>query len=282
MKRFIELRKEAKSLEESSNDDDYTLFGIASDIDGIDDATERLKAFEKAYKHLLDAVEAGTDESGKRGKGWWNFDIFNWFTTSDAKSDLGEMQKKVIDDIQYRINNLDLSKGEEELKKFFKLMDTEMYATSLANIENLYPEEEWAKVLKERLDAVREMYEQMDEVSARSGIEQLKNFNDVSKQIRDNNTEAIKDSYQRERKQLENQRKDEIEAAKGNQELILSIEAKYSRLRQDLLDQHNKDLKAKSEKATADAKKAEEDKYNTAVHESGHAIINKLWYTLLC
>ena len=259
LKRFIEIRKEAKSLEESSNDDDYTLFGIASDIDGIDDATERLQAFEKAYKHLLDAVEAGTDESSAIDGSWLRS---LWTTKKDAKADLGEMQKKVVDDIQYRINNLDLSKGKEELKKFFELMDTEMYATSLANIENLYPEEEWAKVLKERLDAVREMYEQMDEVSARSGIEQLKNFNDVSKQIRDNNTEAIKDSYQRERKQLENQRKDEIEAAKGNQELILSIEAKYSRLRQDLLDQHNKELKEKSEKAAADAKKAEEDKYN--------------------
>lgn len=259
LKKFVQIRKEMKSLEESSKDDDYTLFGIASDIDGIDDATERLKAFEKAYKQLLDAVEAGTDESAAIDGSWLRS---LWTTKKDAKADLGEMQKKVIDDIQYRINNLDLSKGEEELKKFFKLMDTEMYATSLANIENLYPEEEWAKVLKERLDAVREMYEQMDEVSARSGIEQLKNFNDVSKQIRDNNTEAIKDSYQRERKQLENQREDEIKAAKGNQELILSIEAKYSRLRQELLDQHNKDLKAKSEKAAADAKKAEEDKYN--------------------
>lgn len=262
LKKFIQIREEMKSLEESSKDDDYTLFGIASDIDGIDDATQRMKAFEKAYKHLLDAVEAGTDESGKRGKGWWNFDIFNWFTTSDAKADLGEMQKKVIDDIQYKINNLDLSKGEEAFKEFFDKLDEEMYATSLANIENLYPDEEWAKVLKERLDAVREMYEQMDEVSARSGIEQLKNFNDVSKQIRDNNTEAIEDSYQREKKQLKNQREDEIKAAEGNEQLILSIKAKYYRLEKDLLDQHIKDVNAKNEKAAADAKKAEEDKYN--------------------
>lgn len=262
LQKFIEIRKEMKSLEESSQDDDYTLFGIASDIDGIDDAKKRVEAFEKAYKHLLDAVEAGTDESGKRGKGWWNFDIFNWFTTSDAKSDLGEMQKKVIDDIQYRINNLDLSKGEEAFEEFFNKLDEEMYATSLANIENLYPEEEWAKVLKERLDAVREMYEQMNEISARSGIEQQKNFNDVSKQIRDNNTEAIEDSYQREKKQLKDQREDEIKAAEGNKQLILSIEAKYNRLEQDLNERHSKDLKAQREKEAADAKKAEEDKYN--------------------
>lgn len=259
LKKFIEIRKDMKSLEESSKDDDYTLFGIASDIDGIDEAEERIKAFEKAYKHLLDAVEAGADESAAIDGSWLRS---LWTTKSDAKADLGEMQKKVIDDIQYKINNLDLSKGEEELKKFFELMDTEMYATSLANIENLYPEEEWAKVLKERLDAVREMYEQMDEVSARSGIEQLKNFNNITKQIRDNNTEAIKDSFEREKAQLKNQREDEIKAAEGNKQLILSIEAKYNRLEQDLIDQHNKDLKAKKEKEAADAKKAEEDKYN--------------------
>lgn len=259
LKKFIQIREEMKSLEESSKDDDYTLFGIASDIDGIDDATQRMKAFEDAYKHLLDAVEAGADESAAIDGSWLRS---LWTTKKDAKADLGEMQKKVIDDIQYKINNLDLSKGEEELKKFFKLMDTEMYATSLANIENLYPEEEWAKVLKERLDAVREMYEQFDEISARSGIEQLKNFNDITKQIRDNNTEAITDEYKREKAQLKNQREDEIKAAEGNKQLILSIEAKYNRLEQDLANRQAKDLKAKREKETADAKKAEEDKYN--------------------
>lgn len=262
LQKFIKLRDEFKSLEESSNDDDYTLFGIASDIDGIDEAEKRVKEFEKTYTKLLDAVESGTDESGKRGKGWFNFDIFNWFTTSDAKADLGEMQKKVIEDIQYRINNLDLSKGTGELEKFLNKIDTEMYATSLANIENLYPEEDWAKVLKERLDAVREMYEQMDDLSAKSKNEQIKNQKDIAKQIRNNNTEAIEDSYQREKKQLQDQREDEIEAAKGNQKLIISIKKKYNRLEQDLVDQHNKDLKSKREKAAADAKKAEEDKYN--------------------
>lgn len=259
LKKFIQIREDMKSLEESSKDDDYTLFGIASDIDGIDDATQRMKAFEDAYKHLLDAVEAGADESAAIDGSWLRS---LWTTKKDAKADLGEMQKKVIDDIQYKINNLDLSKGEEELKKFFELMDTEMYATSLANIENLYPEEEWAKVLKERLDAVREMYEQFDEISARSGIEQLKNFNDITKQIRDNNTEAIKDSFERQKEQLKNQREDEIKAAEGNQELINSIKKKYNRLELDLIEQHNKDLKAQNEKAAADAKKAEEDKYN--------------------
>ena len=178
------------------------------------------------------------------------------------------MQKKVIDDIQYRINNLDLSKGEEALEEFFKKMDTEMYATSLANIENLYPEEEWAKVLKERLDAVREMYEQMNEISAQSKIEQQKNDNDIAKQIRDNKTEGILESYEREKAQLKNQMEDEIKAAKGNKELILSIEAKYNRLQKDLNEQHNKDLEAQNEKAAADATKSTVKKINAQVEKT--------------
>jgi len=60
---------------------------------------------------------------------------------------LAEAEKAIISDIQYRINNLDLSKGTEEIKKFIDLLDTPMYQTSLANIEKLFPEDEYARVL---------------------------------------------------------------------------------------------------------------------------------------
>jgi hypothetical protein len=40
---------------------------------------------------------------------------------------LAEAEKAIISDIQYRINNLDLSKGVDEIKKFIDLLDTPMY-----------------------------------------------------------------------------------------------------------------------------------------------------------
>lgn len=241
LQQFIKITDKAQSLNESATDDNYTWFGIASNIENVED-------FTKAYEKLLKAVESGKDENFGKGFSSW------WFTASDAKSDLGEMQKKVIGDIQDRINNIDLSKGKQELESFFEKIDSEMYKTSLDNIENLYPEEEWAQVLKERLDALRDMYEQWDEMSNEQKINELNNLKDVNKQIRDNNTEAIADDYERQMAQLQNQLQDEIEAAEGNQSLILSIRKKYNRMEIDLIKQHNDQIKSENEARIAQEK----------------------------
>lgn len=270
---FVKARKDAKSLEEGTKDDDYTFFGKASDIEDIDDATERLKRFREVYFELQAAVEAGNDETGKRGKGWYNFDIFNWFTTSDAKSDFGEMQKQVIKDLQYQINNLDLSKGSDELKRFYELLQDPMYASAIANVENLYPEEEWTQVLKKRLEQVQSMYEQITETAKESAeaelayneklyeqrIQRLESENERRRRVRNNLTEAIEDEYERELQALYNAQADEIEAArkqgaemlklnadkvdveKAVEEEISSINKKYNRLEMDMLKKHQED-----------------------------------------
>ena len=251
--KFNGARGGSKSLENSTKNDDYTWFGKASDIDGIEDATERLNEFKKVYFELMEAVESGNDESGKRGEGWWNFDIFNWFTTSDAKSDLGEMQQQIIKDLQYQINNIDLSKGTEAVREFYELLQDPMYATALANIENLFPEEEWAQVLKKRIEQVQAMYEQFDEAAKESAelriaeekriTKELVDYQTrITKSVRDNNVEAIKDEKKRELEALKNAKRDELDAAEGNLELIVSINKKYNRLEMDMLKKHNQDI----------------------------------------
>ena len=194
---------------------------------------DNLEEFRKEYENLLDAVEANTDS--KQGK---SLIERIWYTKSDAKSDLGVMQKRIIEDLQYQINNLDLSKGIEEIGRFVTMLDDEMYSTALANVENLFPEKEWATVLKQRIEQVRDMYKQMDDAAQNSA--------DVASErlrtIRDNETEAIRDEKERDLKTLRNQMADEIKAAKGDQELIISIRAKYQRLEEDMLKKHNDSL----------------------------------------
>lgn len=253
LKQFIDVAGKAKSLEESATDDNYTWFGIASSIKDIED-------FKKSYNDLLQAVEAGKDE--KLGKGLSAL----WFTASDAKADLGEMQKKVISDIQNQINNLDLSKGKGELESFFKKMDEEMYKTSLDNIENLFPEQEWASVLNERLSALRDMYESWDEMSRDQAVNDINRQKEVNKQIRDNNTEGISDDYERQKEQLRNQLNDEIEAAQGNNELIISIKKKYQRLELDMEKQHNEKLKSERE-AALDKEKSDREALNAILRQ---------------
>lgn len=242
LKEFSSVRGDGKSLLNNLTNGD-TWF--AESVDSIEE-------FQARYNKLMKAVEAGTDETGKRGKGWWNLDIFNWFTTSDAKADLGEMQIAVIKDLQYQINNLDLSKGTEEIRRFYELLQDPMYASSLANVENLFPEEEWAQVLKNRVEQIQSMYEQFDDAAKESVkirlqeeerltkelVEYQKN---VAKQVRDNNTEAIEDEYERELQALKNAKRDELDAAQGNLELIVSINKKYNRLEMDMLKKHQED-----------------------------------------
>lgn len=236
---LINKRKEYQTLEEGSAKDGnrYTLFGSASDVAEIEDAEKRVKEFEKTYLELLKAVQTGKDEAG----GNW------WFTASDARSDLAEMQKIVVNDIQNEFANLDLTQTGDDLykalKKVFDKMDTEMYSTAFANIENLFPEEEWAKVLKARVDQVRDMYEQLGDLDNQYGQEQTA----LAKRIRDNYTSAIADEAERARKELENSYNDEIEAAAKNKKEIASINAKYARLRVDQEKQLNDQLKNEAE-----------------------------------
>ena len=230
LQEFIKLRDDSKKLE-----DNLSAKGLTQSW-----SINNIEEFRKEYEQLLKAVEGGTDMwATSDRKGDWLSRLF--FTASDAKSDLGVMQKRVIQDIQDRINNIDLSKGTQELEEFFKVLDDEMYKTSLENIENLFPEEEWAAVLKKRLESLRDFFNQAKEASAQ--LDEV--IKARLKTIRNNETEAIKENQARELKALRNAMADEIEAAKNDQEIIASIKAKYQRLELEMLDRHHKEILAK-------------------------------------
>ena len=236
LKEFVATRdkwekknKDYKSLDENLGSGGLTQWSKFDDI----------RQFREEYVKLMKAVEANTDVKAlDDDAGFWSK---LWYTKKDAKSDLGVMQKRVIQDLEHQINNLDLSKGMSEIEGFLSLLEDEMYRTSLDNIENLFPEEEWAQVLKKRIESIRDMYNQIDEAAKNSSDTQI----EQQQRVRDNTTEAIKDEQEREIKALRNQMQDEITAAKGDQELILSIRAKYQRLESDMLKKHNKDKLSK-------------------------------------
>lgn len=202
--------------------------------------TESVKSiddFQKRYEKLMKAVQLGKDENLGEGFGSWF-----WFTADDAKSDLAVMQKTIIKDIQNMFTDIDLTKSgdelEAELENVFSKLDTDMYATAFANIENLFPEEDWAKVLKARVEQVREMYNELKDLDDEYGQEQV----ELAKRIRNNYTEAIADERERAKKQLEDSYQDEIKAAANNEKEIASIDAKYARLRADLEKETNQEI----------------------------------------
>lgn len=206
-----------------------------------------MEDFTKQFEILQKAVQAGTDrfkvlkdeskEVQKQFGGNW-FNEF-WNTASDAAADFGEVQKAVISDIQYRISTLDLSKGEEEIKKFLDLLDTPMYQTSLANIEKLFPEDEYAKVLAANIKQIQDYYSQISNLQKEAEVEAQRNM----EQITSNNIAAIRNRFQRERAELENNYQKELKDAADNEELKASITNKYNTQRQALLKSQGNEVR---------------------------------------
>ena len=230
--------KGAKPLE--NNLDTNNTWFTGSDIKSVEDFTKQFELLQKAVQAGTDRFKVLKNESKevkeKFGGNWFNE---FWNTASDAAADFGEMQKAVISDIQYRISTLDLSKGEQEIKKFIDLLDTPMYQTSLANIEKLFPEDEYARVLSANIRQIQDYYSQISNLQKEAEVEAQR----TAEQIASNNVAAIRNRFQRERAELNNSYQQELRDAADNEELKQSIRNKYATQRANLLKSQGNEVK---------------------------------------
>ena len=228
--------KSAKPLDLSAGNTWFT----GAEIKTMEDFTKQFEILQKAVQAGTDRFKVLKDESKEvqeQFKGNW-FNEF-WNTAGDAAADFGEVQKAVISDIQYRISTLDLSKGEQEIKKFLDLLDTPMYQTSLANIEKLFPEDEYAKVLAANIKQIQDYYSQISNLQKEAEVEAQRNM----EQITSNNIAAIRNRFQRERAELENNYQKELKDAADNEELKASITNKYNSQRANLLKSQGNEVR---------------------------------------
>lgn len=232
-------RKENVKPLENNLDTNNTWF-TGADVRNVED-------FTKQFELLQKAVQAGTDRVKalkKETTAWyevWKSQYWDelWQTEGDARADLAEAEKAIISDIQYRINNLDLSKGTQEIKKFIDLLDTPMYQTSLANIEKLFPEDEYARVLSANINQIRDYYSQISNLQKEAEVEAQR----TAEQIASNNVAAIRNRFQRERAELNNSYQNELRDAADNEELKQSIRNKYATQRANLLKSQGNEVK---------------------------------------
>lgn len=228
--------KSAKPLDLSAGNTWFT----GAEIKTMEDFTKQFEILQKAVQAGTDRFKVLKDESKEVqeqfGGNWFNE---FWNTASDAAADFGEVQKAVISDIQYRISTLDLSKGEEEIKKFLDLLDTPVYQVSLANIEKLFPEDEYAKVLAANIKQIQDYYSQISNLQKEAEVEAQR----TAEQIATNNIAAIRNRFQRERAELENNYQKELKDAADNEELKASITNKYNSQRANLLKSQGNEVR---------------------------------------
>lgn len=240
----------------SSNLDSNNTWWTGADIKNVEDFTKQFELLQKAVQSGTDrfkVLENETEEVKKKFGGNW-FQEF-WNTAGDARADYADAQKAVISDIQYRINNLDLSKGKGELKKFLDLLDTPIYQTSLANIENLFPEDEYAKVLAANIKQIREYYKQIQDLQGQAELEAQK----TRDKITSNNISAIRSRFTRERAELNNNEKLELRDAADNEELKQSIRNKYATQRAALLKSQASEVRSAQNQINSNQVEAMQD-----------------------
>lgn len=253
---YQELKEKLDSVTKAAQQSGMSLKQFVSDLENTkdidfkdfetdtwwnsEDNYSSMDDFKKRYQNLVKAVSQGVDEmEAKTGSGHW------WFTADDAKNDLAEMQKAIIGKIQYDINNIDFSKGEEAYRQFINIINDETNASALANIEKLFPEDQWQQGLKRRIDAYRNFAEQMYSLNTQMASQTV----NVSRQIQDNLNAAISNPYQRANAQRKTAMERELEDAKDNAELQDSIRKKYAREEADAARAHRQQMAAEAKAA---------------------------------
>ena len=207
-------------------DDVTDTWWTGSNISDMEDFRKEYELLQKAVIKGQDRVEAGA--GGNFLKGWWH-------TAGDAAADYASMQQAVVRDIQNQINSLNY----DNLDEFIALLEDPIYADALANVEELFPEEEWAKALKAIIQQIKDYYAEIEQLGNDAVVEQKK----IQDAITANNIAAIRNRFEKERQELENNYRKELEDAANNEELKLSVERKYATLRQQLLKNQGNEVR---------------------------------------
>ena len=228
-----ELGKAIENAKKYTDDAAALDFGDVLDTWWTGSNISDMEDFRKEYELLQKAVIKGQDrvEAGAGGnflKGWWH-------SAGDAAADYASMQQAVVRDIQNQIKSLNY----DNLDEFIKLLEDPIYADSLANVEELFPEEEWAKALKAIIQQIKDYYAEIEQLGNDAVVEQKK----IQEAITANNIAAIKNRFEKERQELENNYRKELEDAANNEELKLSVERKYATLRQQLLKNQGNEVR---------------------------------------
>lgn len=242
LKNFVASMDRAKALSDQF-DEGNGFFSI-----GFDDSPKNIDEWVANYKNLMDAVQRGQDRF--KGKGFGGF----WNTQEDAMEDLANNQRAVIKDIMNEINKINFGKPTQAVEQFRNIWKDDIgdiRKQALANIENLFPDELWAKNLKQLIDNYREMADtvtEKNEEMAESAKKSAAEIEAMKKQLRDINTYNLQFQpgqwrFGYERQALKDQYEDERKAAEGNAKLIAAIDKKYYNDRRELLKKQAQEVK---------------------------------------
>lgn len=202
-----------------------------------------MEEFIKRYQQLTNAVVKGeglSEASGETGfSGWWKRTFTQTF--KDSRSELSQLQKALLNDVQDFANRLDWSDAEASMKAFVEYIeksDDGIRISAMENAEAILKDR--GKNLNQLYNEAKKYYDNLDNLQTQQLVKEKEN----NRTTLNNNTQAIQERFKRERELLNNQHNQEVEDAANNQELIASINKKYSLQYINLLKSQSSEVRA--------------------------------------
>jgi DNA repair exonuclease SbcCD ATPase subunit len=259
LKEFLKRQKEIKGDKLENNLNAGNIMGDAADIKNIDEFVEHYRILEKAVAEGTDKIEAGW----KRGSG-------ALLTAGDAVEQLETDTKAVLGDMQNEINKINFNNPEEAMKQFIKITDNELYQSAIANMEKLFPKEEWAQELgvlyKEFSDMVGKCEGRTKDL--REAI--IKANADLIDQAELSNINAISDPQKRqealrarEKKKRQKDINDSLADEKYKKEALAALDKEYDQKKKEDDKKYAKEALDNADKLASNLKKIRDNQIAT-------------------
>lgn len=229
LKEFLDVQDDIEPEELAKNLNNSWIIGDASDIKNLDEFKEHYKALEKAVQNGTDVIEAGW----KRGTG-------ALLTADDAVEQLGDDTKAILNDMQLKINQINFDNPEEAVKQMRKITDNELYQSAIANMDKLFPEEEWAQGLSRMYSKFKTFVDDCDTKAQDLTAAIAAANKEMAKQTELSNINAIPDAKKRQaaldaynKKQRQEEINNSMADAKHKREALEALDREYDQKARD-------------------------------------------------
>ena len=229
LKEFLDTQDEIEPEELSKNLNNSWIIGDASDIKNLDEFKKHYEALEMAVQNGTDVIEAGWE----RGSG-------ALLTADDAVEQLGDDTKAILNDMQLKINQINFGNPEEAVKQMRKITDNELYQSAIANMDKLFPEEEWAQGLSRMYEDFKSFVDDCDTKSKDLAAAVASANKEMAKQTELSNINAIPDAKKRQaaldafnKKQRQEEINNSLADAKHKREALEALDKEYDQIARD-------------------------------------------------
>lgn len=229
LKEFLDTQDEIEPEELSKNLNNSWIIGDESDIKNLDEFKKHYEALEMAAQNGTDVIEAGWE----RGSG-------ALLTAGDAVEQLGDDTKAILNDMMLKINQINFNNPEEAVKQMRKITDNELYQSAIANMDKLFPEEEWAQGLSRMYEDFKSFVDDCDTKSKDLAAAITAANKEMAKQTELSNINAIPDAKKRQaaldafnKKQRQEEINNSLADEKHKREALEALDKEYDQIARD-------------------------------------------------